>query len=125
MHPADGVPSLAMFARPNSTSEASARIRLGEHAQVFSTRARAEEIRGEIERAARASSVLLDFEGVRSISFSFADELFGVLAERHAREASRVRPVAIGLTAQVQRVLLGTLEARGVPESTWRELVPH
>ena len=107
-------------------SSASPRYVLGCHGQAFSTRARAEEIRPEIEQlAAGGRDVLIDFEGVRSVSYSFADELVGVFASRYEADHDSLRPVVIGLTAQAQRVLLGSLEQRGLSEEVSRELVPH
>lgn len=105
---------------------ASPRYVLGHHGQAFSTRARAEQIRAEIEQlAAGASDVLIDFEGVRSVSYSFADELIGVFASRYEADHDSLRPVVIGLTAQAQRVMLGSLEQRGLSDEISRQLVPH
>jgi STAS-like domain of unknown function (DUF4325) len=107
-------------------SSASPRYVLGRHGQAFSTRARAEEIRAEVEElAADAGDVLIDFEGVRSVSYSFADELVGVFASRYEADHGALRPVVIGLTAQAQRVLLGSMEQRGISEEISRQLVPH
>jgi hypothetical protein len=104
----------------------SPRYLLVRHGQAFSTRARGEEIRAEIEQMAAASSeVLIDFAGVRSVSYSFADEAIGVIVSEHLAQSSRPRPVVIGLTAQAQRVLLGSLAQRGVSEEISRQLVPH
>lgn len=107
-------------------SSASPRYVLGRHGQAFSTRARAEQIRAEIEQlAAGTGDVLVDFEGVRSVSYSFADELIGVFASRYEADHDSLRPVVIGLTAQAQRVLLGSLEQRGLSDEVSRQLVPH
>lgn len=108
------------------TSVDAARYRLGDDGQVFATRAKAKKLREKIEQLAAGSpSMVFDFDGVKSISFSFGDELFGVLAERHVQGGDRVLPIAIGLTAQVQRVLLGSLEQRGIPDDVRLKLVPH
>jgi STAS-like domain of unknown function (DUF4325) len=107
-------------------SSASPRYVLGRHGQAFSTRAKAEQIRAEIEQlAAGGRDVLIDFEGVRSVSYSFADELIGVFASRYEANNDSLRPVVIGLSAQAQRVLLGSLEQRGLSDKASRELVPH
>jgi hypothetical protein len=104
----------------------SPRYLLVRHGHAFSTRARGEQIRGEIEQtAATAAEVTIDFAGVRSVSYSFADEAIGVIVSDHLAQASRPRPVVIGLTAQAQRVLLGSLAQRGVSEEMARRLVPH
>lgn len=127
MRPAADVASLSMTTLENTPrSSASPRYVLGRHGQAFSTRARAEQIRAEIEQlAAGASDVLIDFEGVRSVSYSFADELVGVFASRYEADHDRLRPVVIGLSAQAQRVLLGSLEQRGLSDEVSRELVPR
>jgi hypothetical protein len=107
-------------------SSASPRYVLGRHGQAFSTRARAEQIRVEIEQlAAGDRDVLIDFEGVGSVSYSFVDELIGVFASRYEADHQALRPVVIGLSAQAQRVLLGSLEQRGLSDEVSRELVPH
>lgn len=107
-------------------SSASPRYVLGRHGRAFSTRARAEEIRAEIERFADGGrDVLIDFEGVRSVSYSFVDELIGVFASRYQTDHGSLRPVVIGLTAQAQRVLLGSLEQRGLSDEVSHELVPR
>jgi anti-anti-sigma regulatory factor len=99
---------------------------LGRLGQAFSTRARAEQIRAEIEQLAVDSpDVLIDFEGVRSVSYSFADELVGVFASRYEADSDSLRPVVIGLSAQAQRVLIGSLEQRGLSDETSRALVPR
>ncbi len=107
-------------------SSASPRYVLGCHGQAFSTRARAEEIRAEIKQlVADGRDVLIDFEGVRSVSYSFVDELIGVFASRYEADNQALRPVVIGLSAQAQRVLLGSLEQRGLSDEVSRELVSH
>lgn len=107
-------------------SSASPRYVLGCHGKAFSTRARAEQIRAEIEQlAADGRDVLIDFEGVGSVSYSFADELIGVFASRYEADHDALRPVVIGLTAQAQRVLIGSLEQRGLSDEVSHELVPR
>ncbi len=109
-----------------SRSSASPRYVLGRHGAAFATRAKAEQVRGEIEQlVAGGCDVLIDFEGVRSVSYSFADELIGVFASRYEADHGALRPVVIGLSAQAQRVLLGSLEQRGLSSDLSRELVPH
>lgn len=127
MRPAPNVASLCMTTLENTPrSSASPRYVLGRHGQAFSTRARAEQIRAEIEQlAAGGRDVLIDFEGVRSVSYSFADELIGVFASHYEEDHEALRPVVIGLTAQAQRVVLGSLGQRGLPDEVARELVPH
>lgn len=59
-----------------------------------------------------AAEVTIDFVGVRSVTYSFADEAIGVIISEHLAETSWPRPVVIGLTAS---------EPRGGA----RQLVPH
>ena len=127
MRPAPDVASLSMTTLENTPrSSASPRFVLGRLGRAFSTRARAEQIRAEIEQlAADSSDVLIDFEGVRSVSYSFADELVGVFASRYEADSDSLRPVVIGLSAQAQRVLIGSLQQRGLSDETSRELVPR
>lgn len=102
------------------------RYLLAGQGRAFSTRARGEEIRIEIEGlAASSNEVLIDFAGVRSVSYSFADELVGVFASAYASGDLAARPLVIGLSAQAQRVLLGSLDQRGISEEISRRLVPH
>jgi hypothetical protein len=59
------------------------RIELASYGQVFSTRDRGARLLDEIEHELRgAESVVVDFRGVLSVSYSFADEFVGGLAER-------------------------------------------
>src|SRR5260221_5101774 len=105
-------------------SSASPRYVLGRHGQAFSTRARAQQIRAEIEQlAAGGRDVLIDFEGVRSVSYSFVDEVIGVFANRYQADNDSLRPVVIGLTAHAQPGLLGRLEQRRLSGKASRELV--
>ena len=49
----------------------------------------------------------------------------GAFASRYEADHQALRPVVIGLTAQAQRVVLGSLEQRGLSDEISRELVPH
>lgn len=110
----------------SSAASSVPRFRLGLAGAVFSTRARANELTPDVIHAAGGSpAVMIDFDGVSSISGSFADEFFGELVQRHLDDPRQARPVALGLTAQVQRVLLGSLHMRGVPDEEQRTFVPH
>lgn len=102
------------------------RFQLGRRGQAFATRELAEKFRREVEQISdSAVRVLIDFEGVRSVSYSFADEFVGVLASRYSENPDLPRPVVIGLTAQAQRVLMGSLGQRGVSDEDMRQLLPH
>lgn len=52
----------------------------------IASRARAAQIRAEVVESSKAGRVVLDFAGVRTISGSFADELFAVLAADNGEE---------------------------------------
>lgn len=102
------------------------RYTLAERGLAFATRERAEKIRTEIEDLASSSDqVLIDFSGVRFVGYSFADELVGVVASAYASGDLEARPVITGLSAQPQRVLLGSLDQRGISEEISRRLIPH
>ena len=55
-------------------------IQMAEYGSTMATRQRGSELRAEVQRiAGDTGQVLLDFQGVLSISNSFADEFFGPL----------------------------------------------
>jgi hypothetical protein len=110
----------------NNISQAPPRYQLARRGHAFSTRVRGEEIRIEIEGIAGSSDeVLIDFAGVRSVSYSFADELVGTFVSAYVSGDPVARPLVIGLSAQAQRVLLGSLDQRGISEEMSRRLIPH
>ncbi|HEY1602107.1 MAG TPA: STAS-like domain-containing protein [Pirellulales bacterium] len=79
----------------------------------ISSRARGAELRAKVEQQIRAGNkVVLDFVGVRTISDSFADELFGVLLEDYSdiwfRENVEVRNIA----QFPRKTILGAIEQR-------------
>lgn len=56
------------------------RFKLNEFSQTFATRERGTELREELaQRAGSEKSVVVDFDGVTNISYSFADEFLGKL----------------------------------------------
>ena len=102
------------------------RYTLAERGRAFATRERAEKIRTEIEDlASNSDQVLIDFAGVRFVSHSFADELVGAFASAYVSGDTAARPLVIGQSAQAQRVLLGSLDQRGISEEISRRLIPH
>jgi hypothetical protein len=106
--------------------DAATRIRLDQFGRVFSTRGRAKSIRCQIEnQGVDRVQIILDFDGVSAVSASFADELFGELAQMYIDDRFRAQPVAIGLTAQTQRAILSSLANRKVSAALQRQLVPH
>ena len=56
-------------------------FRVGEHGYSFATRGRGAELRNEVvARTAENQAVILDFDGVTNVSYSFADEFVGKLS---------------------------------------------
>lgn len=57
-----------------------ARFLLSEFGTSFATRGRGEELREQaLKRASGSSALIVDFSGVRHVSYSFADEFAGKL----------------------------------------------
>ena len=90
------------------------RFRLTDYGEVFSTRPRGAELLALLEQQASAATVIeIDFDGVKSVSYSFADEFVGELAERASRDANY--EVALAHVPQrAERVIFGSLERRGL-----------
>ena len=82
------------------------RFRLADFGSTLSTRPRAIELREMLLDAARdEAEVELDFDGVLSVSYSFADEFAGALVQG---DADASVPFAIHLTgtsSEVERVI--------------------
>lgn len=56
------------------------RFKLNEFSQTFATRERGSELREELSRrVGPAKAIVVDFDGVTNISYSFADEFLGKL----------------------------------------------
>lgn len=78
-----------------------------------SSRTRASELRSSIEGiASQGNAVELDFSGVRTISPSFADELFGLLVERHGEEWFRTHVHVANLSSFVRKTILEAVANR-------------
>ena len=90
-------------------------FRLAEHGRAFATRPRGVELLGALESQARPGDLaIIDFTGVLSVSYSFADEFVGRLLERQAQGEL---PFAVRLTnisPGLQRVIARCLDSRGV-----------
>jgi hypothetical protein len=73
---------------------------------VLTGRSRAKELRERVEAQARQGSVVLDFEGISTVSPSFADELFAKmdpqLLDQHV---VRFEHVATGIEAIAKYVI--------------------
>jgi hypothetical protein len=88
-------------------------FRVAAHGTVFSTRDRGEVLREELDRAlAVGDDLVVDFEGVLSISLSFADEFIGALFEAHSAEVT-IKNAAPSVERAIQR----SLRARGLGSS--------
>jgi anti-anti-sigma regulatory factor len=76
--------------------------RLEEHGRTFSTRPRGVEMREALLLEAEAAeAVELDFAGVLSVSYSFADEFVGAL---HQAENAEELPFSISITGTSEEV---------------------
>ncbi len=61
-------------------------IRIAEYGTDLSSRSTGHTLRDEALRLAATGPVLLDFDGVRSVSHSFADESLAVLVESYGEQ---------------------------------------
>jgi hypothetical protein len=83
-------------------------FRLNEFGRAFATRGRGTELREElVTRAEQSDIVVIDFEGVTNVSYSFADEFAGKLA---AETPLRVEPA--NMTAGVARTVESAIRRR-------------
>lgn len=79
----------------------------------LSSRSRGVELRSQIELECLAGSiVILDFQGVRTVSESFADEVFGILAVKHGEEWLRTRLSFKNASSTVRRSILEAIACR-------------
>lgn len=91
------------------------RFRLAEHGRAFSTRPRGAALLGVLEgKAHGASEAIIDFEGVTSVSYSFADEFIGELMERADAGRYDFEPALENVAPALRRVIRRSLENRGV-----------
>lgn len=73
---------------------------------TFSTRQRAEALRLRVEEAVKAGDpVTIDLSGILAISYSFADEFAGVLAQHAAASPMPQSLTFVGASPDVERVL--------------------
>ena len=78
-----------------------------------SSRQRAAELRVAVEaQIGQGCCVELDFSGVRSISSSFADELFGLLVDSHGEAWFREHIRVLGLSPFLRRTILESVANR-------------
>lgn len=95
------------------------RYRLARHGATFATRARGAEVRADIESAVRQTKpdemILLDFEGVEVISFSFADEVVGhLLADRSHGDLAERAILVTNANEDVVDSIVSSLGRRGL-----------
>lgn len=90
-------------------------FRLADHGEVFSTRARGQELLAQLEADANdATTVEITFEGVRSISYSFADAFLGEVMHRVQSGAYSFDLRLEDVPPQSRRVILSSLANRGI-----------
>lgn len=78
-----------------------------EYGTDVSSRQRAASLRAVVESyVSENGQVELDFVGVRTISSSFADELFGILVASHGDTWFRDHVRVVGLTPPLRRIVL-------------------
>jgi len=82
------------------------RFHLADFGSTLSTRPRAIELRETLIQAARdEAEVELDFDGVLSVSYSFADEFVATLAEKSADASVTFVVRLTGASSEVERVI--------------------
>jgi hypothetical protein len=93
------------------------RFVIHERGTVFSTRPRGAALLAELHSEAEAEAanvVQVDFEGVESISYSFADEFVGTLMQRAESGEYGFDVVLEGVPTQHRSVILRSLRNRGL-----------
>lgn len=90
------------------------RFRLVDHGRAFSTRPRGAALLDLLESKARNDEVVVDFTGVTSISYSFADEFIGEMMERVDAGRYGFEPKLDNVAVPLRRVIRRSLENRGV-----------
>jgi hypothetical protein len=82
----------------------------------LSSRARAASLRAQVEALGSSDSLaVIDFEGVRTLSDSFADEIFGVLLQRYGQDWLFSRVKLVNARPSVQISILEAIAARLYP----------
>lgn len=100
-------------------------FRLADHGHGFSTRPRGVEVLALLDQAARPGDTIgVDFSDVLSVSYSFADEFVGKLAERQARGDASFTATISNVPEPLHRVIDRCLEARGLSPADcgWKAL---
>jgi hypothetical protein len=86
----------------------------------LSSRSRGALLRATIENSVDANTAVLDFASVRTVSNSFADEVFGVLAVRHGKEWLVKRIRITNATAGVRVAITEAIADRLSPKRRGR-----
>jgi hypothetical protein len=84
-------------------------FQLRDFGRVFATRERGAELRTELLSRSTEDDVVVDFDGVTNVSYSFADEFLGVLVSGEIASRS-VEPV--NMQGSVDRVVRHALSRR-------------
>jgi hypothetical protein len=87
--------------------------RLASHGLVFSTRDRGKRVLADLREKSRGvplETVLIDFAGVRSVTYSFIDEFIGALAQTTDRQVPR----CINVPPEAARTIERSLRRRGL-----------
>lgn len=87
-------------------------IRIAEQGSDLSSRSTGRQLRAQTEGLAGRDIVVLDFDGVRSVSHSFADELLAVLVAAHGEEWFRSHIRVINHASSVRSVILDAIQHR-------------
>lgn len=88
---------------------------VADHGATLATRPFAKELRADLLGKATGHAVVeLDFSGIRSASHSFADEFVARLAQDSRDKNIDFEVTLSGASEEVQRVITGALERRGV-----------
>lgn len=87
-------------------------IRIAEQGSDLSSRSTGRRLRVQTERVASRDVVVLDFDGVRSVSHSFADELLAVLVAAYGEGWFRNHIRVINHTSSVRSVILDAIQHR-------------
>jgi STAS-like domain of unknown function (DUF4325) len=94
------------------------RCRLVEQGSVFSTRARGVELLSGLEASYFGhplDPIVLDFDGVKHVSFAFADEFVGRLVQR-AHDNRLAVPQIVNVSPEIQSMVGLSLRSRELPD---------
>lgn len=91
------------------------RFALNEFGQSFATRGRGNELRQQLERLTMHGELAtVDFAGVSNVSYSFADEFLGKLAQ-----SDRLTVEIVNANDSVNRVVQRAIDRRSRPVPTF------